>query len=120
MPDPPPPGAGPLTGVTVLDLSAVGPASRCTRLLADYGATVVKVAPVPGRGPEQAAPPPWTYAAGRGTRRARIDVRRPEGRDALLALARRADVFVESFRPGVADRLGIGYEDVRRENPAIV
>ena len=120
MPDPSPPGAGPLTGVTVLDLSAVGPASRCTRLLADYGATVVKVAPVPGRGPEQSAPPPWTYAAGRGTRRARIDVRHPEGRDALLALARRADVFVESFRPGVADRLGIGYEDVRRENPAIV
>lgn len=116
----PTPGAGPLAGVTVLDLSAVGPASRCTRLLADYGATVVKVGPVPGRGPEQTAPPGWTYAAGRGTHRARIDVRHPEGRDALLALARRADVFVESFRPGVADRLGIGYEDVRRANPAIV
>jgi alpha-methylacyl-CoA racemase len=120
MPDPAPPAPGPLSGVTVLDLSAVGPASRCTRLLADYGATVVKVSPVPGRGPEQTAPPAWAYAAGRGTRRARIDVRHPEGRDALLALAGRADVFVESFRPGVADRLGIGYDDVRRENAAIV
>ena len=44
---------GPLTGVVVLDLSSVGPAARCTRLLADYGATVVKVGPVPGQGPAQ-------------------------------------------------------------------
>jgi alpha-methylacyl-CoA racemase len=112
-------GGGPLAGITVVDLSAVGPASRCTRLLADYGAAVVKVAPVPGRGPEQAAPA-WAYAAGRGTRRACIDLRHPDGRDALLALARQADVFVESFRPGVAERLGIGYDHLRSGNPGIV
>ncbi len=112
--------AGPLAGTTVLDLSSVGPASRCTRLLADYGARVVKVAPVPGRGPEQQTPPAWAYAAGRGTHRVQIDLRHPDGRRAFLALARVADVVVESFRPGVADRLGIGYDAVRTENRGVV
>ena len=117
---PTPAAGGPLQGVTVLDLSAVGPASRCTRLLADYGAAVVKVAPVPGRGPEQQSAPEWAYAAGRGTRRLHIDLRHPDGRHALLALARGADVVVESFRPGVADRLGIGYEVLREQNAGVV
>ncbi|HTZ07885.1 MAG TPA: CaiB/BaiF CoA-transferase family protein [Acidimicrobiales bacterium] len=115
-----PRGAGPLAGVTVLDLSSVGPASRCTRLLADYGATVVKVGPVPGRGPAQTAPPFFAYSAHRGMRRVQLDVRHPDGRTAFLALAATADVVVESFRPGVVDRLGIGYEAVRDANPAIV
>lgn len=111
---------GPLAGVTVLDLSTVGPASRCTRLLADYGATVVKVGPVPGRGQAAVAPHFHAYAGGRGTRRVQVDVRDAAGRDAFLDLAGRADVVVESFRPGVVDRLGIGYEDVRARNAGIV
>jgi alpha-methylacyl-CoA racemase len=104
---------GPLAGVVVLDLSSVGPAARCTRLLADYGATVVKVGPVPGRGPAPVTPPFFAYSAHRGMRRVLLDVRDPAGRDAFLALAARADVVVESFRPGVVERLGIGYEAVR-------
>jgi len=111
---------GPLTGVVVLDLSSVGPAARCTRLLADYGAAVVKVGPVPGQGPAQVTPPFFAYSAHRGMRRVLLDVRDAEGRDAFLALAAGADVVVESFRPGVVDRLGIGYEAVAARNPAIV
>jgi alpha-methylacyl-CoA racemase len=116
------PGAsvGPLGGVVVLDLSSVGPAARCTRMLADYGATVVKIGPVPGRGPAPVVPPFYAYSAHRGMRRVHMDVRDAEGRDAFLALAARADVVVESFRPGVVDRLGIGYAAVRAVNPGIV
>lgn len=114
------PPAGPLAGVTVLDLSSVGPASRCTRLLADYGAMVVKVGPVAGRGPAPVTGPFHSYAAGRGMRRVSIDVRDEKGRDAFLALAASADVVVESFRPGVVARLSIGYDDVRQVNPGVV
>ncbi len=112
--------AGPLEGVTVLDLSSVGPASRSTRLLADYGATVVKVGPVPGRGHDAIVPAFWAYSGHRGMQRIHLDVRDPAGREAFLALAARADVVVESFRPGVVDRLEIGYEAVRAVNPAVV
>jgi alpha-methylacyl-CoA racemase len=111
---------GPLDGVTVLDLSTVGPAARATRLLADYGATVVKVGAVPGRGPGGVTPPFFAYSAGRGMRRVQLDVRHPDGLEAFLALAAGADVVVESFRPGVVDRLGIGYERLRALNPGIV
>ncbi len=111
---------GPLAGVVVLDLSSVGPAARCTRLLADYGATVVKVGPVPGQGPAPVTPPFFAYSAQRGMRRVQIDVRDEEGRDVFLALAAGADVVVESFRPGVVDRLGIGYEAVRTVNDAVI
>ena len=112
--------SGLLGGRRVLDLSTVGPAARCTRLLADYGADVVKVGPVPGRGPQATTPPAFAYAGGRGTRRISLDLRHEDGRDAFLALAQQADVVVESFRPGVVDRLGIGYEAVRAQNPGVV
>jgi alpha-methylacyl-CoA racemase len=138
-----PPAA--LEGVTVLDFSTVGPASRCTRILADYGARVVKIgAPASQRarvrdgapgtrarsepqasgghrfGGVQIEPAWWAYGAARGWLRARIDLKAPEGRAALLRLATRADVVVESFRPGVADRLGIGYRAVAEANPRVV
>jgi len=113
-------GAGPLDGISVLDLSSVGPASRCTRLLADYGAEVTKVGPVPGRGGPAVAPPPWAYSGGRGTRRLQVDLRQPAGVEAFLTLCQSADVVVESFRPGVAERMGIGYGSVSRRNPRIV
>jgi alpha-methylacyl-CoA racemase len=110
----------PLGGTIVLDLSTVGPAARCTRLLADFGALVVKIGPVPGRGPAATEPPFFTYGAGRGYKRAKLDIRDDEGREAFLALATKADVVVESFRPGVVARLGIGYDDVAARNPGIV
>jgi alpha-methylacyl-CoA racemase len=111
---------GPLRGVTVLDLSTVGPAARCTRLLADYGATVVKVGAVAGRGAEPLQPPFYAYSGSRYLLRTSVDLKDPEGRAAFLALVATADVVVESFRPGVVDRLGIGFEDLSAVNPGII
>lgn len=111
---------GPLAGTTVLDLSTVGPATRCSRLLADYGARVVKVGPPPRAGATPLVPPFHAYSGQRGQQRAQIDLRSERGRAAFLRLAAAADVVLESFRPGVVDRLGVGYEAVRAVNPGIV
>jgi alpha-methylacyl-CoA racemase len=117
-PSPSPPG--PLSGVTVLDLSTVGPAARCTRLLADYGALVVKVGPVPSADASPIEPQFFAYSGHRGMRRVLVDLKDDDGREAFLALASAADVVVESFRPGVVDRLGIGYDAVSARNPGVV
>jgi alpha-methylacyl-CoA racemase len=110
--------AGPLAGVKVLDLSVVGPGARCGRVLADYGASVVKVS-APGR--QSIADLAFhAYAGHRGMRRVQVDLRSGAGRAAFLRLAADADVVLESFRPGVVDRLGIGYDDLRAVNPTIV
>jgi alpha-methylacyl-CoA racemase len=109
-----------LDGVTVLDFSTVGPAARCARILADYGARVVKIGAPPRQAGVQIEPAWWSYGASRGMLRARIDLKAPEGRDAFLALAARADVVLESFRPGVVERLGIGFRAVAERNPRIV
>jgi alpha-methylacyl-CoA racemase len=109
-----------LSGITVLDLSTVGPAARCTRLLADYGARVVKVGPVPGADAAPIEPPFFAYSGHRGMGRVLLDLKNDDGRAAFLALAAAADVVVESFRPGVVDRLGIGYEAVAARNRGIV
>jgi alpha-methylacyl-CoA racemase len=118
-PTPAGPG-GPLSGITVLDLASVGPAARCTRLLADYGASVVKVGAVPGRGAAPIQPPFYAYSGSRYLRRTAIDLKEPEGRQVFLALVATADVVVESFRPGVMDRLRIGYTQLREVNPRII
>jgi len=104
----------------VLDLSSVGPAARATRLLSDYGARVVKVGPVPGRAGVATVPPADAYSGHRGMRRVLLDLKADGGRDAFLDLARGSDVVVESFRPGVVERLGISYEAVRAVNERIV
>jgi alpha-methylacyl-CoA racemase len=107
-----------LSGITVLDLSTVGPGSRCTAMLRDLGARVVKVlAPA---GAKRIDPPFFAYGAHRRMSRVRIDLRAPSGRDAFLRLAAASDVVVESFRPGVAARLGIGYDDVRARSERVV
>ena len=109
-----------LAGITVLDLSSVGPASRCSRILADYGASVVKVGPPPRKSGVQIQPPYWSYSAGRGMRRLQIDLKADDGRAAFLRLAAKAQVVIESFRPGVAARMKIGWDDLRAINPRIV
>jgi alpha-methylacyl-CoA racemase len=109
-----------LDGITVLDLASVGPAARTSRWLADYGARVVKVGPPPRRGGKQITPPFYAYGGHRGMQRVMLDLKAPAGRDAFLALAARADVVIESFRPGVVERLGIGDAAVRAANPRIV
>jgi len=112
--------AGHLAGCTVLDLASVGPAARASRILADYGATVVKVGPTSQKGGVQIRPPYYSYGAGRGMQRVRIDLKAERGKAAFLGLAGGADVVIESFRPGVAARMGVGYEDVRRANERII
>ena len=109
-----------LDGVTVLDLASVGPAARASRWLADYGANVIKVGAVPARGAVQITPPFYSYSAHRRMKRLLLDLKAAAGREAFLALADRADVVIESFRPGVVDRLGIGYAAVSERNPRIV
>jgi alpha-methylacyl-CoA racemase len=111
---------GPLAGTVVLDFSTVGPATRCSRLLADYGARVVKVGAPPTAGATPIVPPFHAYSGQRGLERAQFDLKSPTGREAFLRLAATADVVLESFRPGVVDRLGIGYGVVRAVNPGIV
>jgi alpha-methylacyl-CoA racemase len=110
----------PLAGVTVLDLSTVGPGTRCTRILADYGAAVIKVGVPPKKSGLQTQPAFWTYSANRGMQQVRIDLKDAGGKTAFLALVRRADVVVESYRPGVMARLGLGYDDLRSANPRII
>jgi alpha-methylacyl-CoA racemase len=110
----------PLDGVTVLDLSTVGPGTRCTRILADSGARVVTVGVPPKKAGLQVQPAVWSYSASRGMQQVRIDLKDPDGKNAFLALVRDADVVLESFRPGVIARLGLGFDDLRAANPRII
>ncbi|HKK51381.1 MAG TPA: CaiB/BaiF CoA-transferase family protein, partial [Myxococcota bacterium] len=109
-----------LDGITVLNLGSVGPAARAARSLADYGARVVQIAPVSKKGGLQTKPVYHTYGAGRGFERMRIDLKSEPGREALFRLAEKSDVVIESYRPGVVDRLGIGWESMRARNPRLV
>jgi alpha-methylacyl-CoA racemase len=109
-----------LQGVTVLDLASVGPAARTSRWLADYGARVVKIGPPPKQSGVQIVPPFYAYSGHRGMERVLLDLKSDPGRAAFLRLAARADVVIESFRPGVMDRLGLGDDHVRAVNPRIV
>jgi len=124
----------PLGDVRVLDLSRLLPGGFCSLLLADLGADVIKVedtaagdyvrwAP-PFYGPEELQPSGTRSALylslNRGKRSVRLDLKSDAGRDAFLRLARSADVVLESFRPGVLDRLGVGYDALRSVNPGIV
>jgi crotonobetainyl-CoA:carnitine CoA-transferase CaiB-like acyl-CoA transferase len=108
-----------LSGLRVLDLTRLLPGGFCSLLLADFGADVIKVEDT-GAGDYVRADPPAFHALNRGKRAVSIDLKNPQGRDAFLHLSTRADVVLESFRPGVMDRLGVGYERLREENPRLV
>lgn len=117
----------PLAGVTVLDCSTFVTGGFCTLILAHLGADVIKIEP-PGRGdPLRASGPPFRaghsayfLTVNSGKRSAAINLKHADGRALLLDLCATADVFVENFRPGTADRLGVGAEAVRARNPALV
>jgi crotonobetainyl-CoA:carnitine CoA-transferase CaiB-like acyl-CoA transferase len=110
----------PLSGLRVLDLSWLLPGPFFTGMLADLGADVLKVER-PGDGDYTRSLLPGMFTlVNRGKRSAVVDLRTDEGLATVLRLAERADVFVEGFRPGVVDRLGVGYEAVRAINPGIV
>jgi alpha-methylacyl-CoA racemase len=124
----------PLEDVRVLDLTRLLPGGFCTLLLADLGADVIKVEDT-GQGDYVRWAPPYygseeqtplgTRSAiylslNRNKRSVRLDLKQERGRQALIKLAETADVLVESFRPGVLDKLGAGYEVLRQANPALV
>ena len=109
-----------LDSITVLDLASVGPAARTSRWLADYGARVVKVGPPPKHSGVQIVPPFYAYSGHRDMERVLLDLKALAGRDAFLRLAERADVIIESFRPGAMARLGLGYDDVRAVNASVI
>lgn len=106
-----------LRNVTVLDLATVGPAARASRWLADYGARVVKVSSTHR---SQIVPPFYAYSAHRGMDRVELDLSTPDGVEQFMTLAEEADVVIESFRPGVMAKMGLGYTDVRARNARIV
>ncbi len=121
----------PLDGVRVLDLSRLLPGGFCSLLLADFGADVVKVedtgmgdyvrwAEPKVDGVEGSAASALFLALNRNKRSIRLDLKSEAGREVLARMARDADVLLESFRPGVLDRLGVGYEALREVNPALV
>jgi crotonobetainyl-CoA:carnitine CoA-transferase CaiB-like acyl-CoA transferase len=121
----------PFEGLKVLDLSRLLPGGFCSLLLADFGADVVKVedtgmgdyirwSPPAFEGAEETAKSALFLSLNRGKRSVRIDLKSEAGREVLLRLVRDADVLLESFRPGVLDRLGVGYERLKQENPRLV
>lgn len=124
----------PLEGIKALDLSRLLPGPACTLMLADYGADVLKVEDV-GLGDYIRWWPPFygeekdddsgtrsaSYLAlNRSKRSIRVDLKKESGREVLLKLAREHDVLVESFRPGVMDKLGVGFERLKQVNPGLV
>jgi crotonobetainyl-CoA:carnitine CoA-transferase CaiB-like acyl-CoA transferase len=116
----------PLNGIRVLDLSRLLPGPFLTLVLADLGAEVIKVEDL-GAGDYLRYVPPHVGELGvqfaalnRSKKGVLLDLKGPSGRDALLKLAETTDVVVENFRPGVMDRLGLGYEALRARNPGIV
>ena len=111
------PSEPPLRGVRVLDLSRLLPGPVCTQHLADLGADVVKVEDT---GAGDYAPPALRAIVNRNKRGLQLDLKQPEGAEALLRLARDADVLIEGFRPGAMAGLGLGYDTVAAVNPRIV
>jgi alpha-methylacyl-CoA racemase len=116
----------PLAGVRVLDLSTLVPGPLATLILADAGATVIKIER-PGTGDELRLSEPRLAGGSvvygmlnRGKRAYAVDLKDPGQRERVLKLAGSCDVVVEQFRPGVADRLGLGYDAVRAANPGVV
>jgi len=110
----------PLTGTRVLDLSRLLPGPYCTMLLADLGADVVKVEE-PGRGDYMRDLIPGIFqAVNRNKRSIVLDFKQSDTQNVVQKLAERTDIFVESFRPGVAERLGLGYSRMKEINPGII
>jgi alpha-methylacyl-CoA racemase len=120
-----------LDGLRILDLTRLLPGGFCSLMLADFGADVIKVedtgmgdyirwSPPYYEGAHESARSALFLALNRGKRSIRLDLKHDRGQEVLLALARDADILIESFRPGVLDRLGVGYERLEKENPGLI
>jgi crotonobetainyl-CoA:carnitine CoA-transferase CaiB-like acyl-CoA transferase len=121
------PSSGPLTGVRILDLSRILSGPFATMIFADLGADVIKLEnPRTGDDTREWAPPyqgdqsAYFLSVNRNKRGIAVDLKTAQGREIALRLVDRADVLVESFRPGTAARLGLGYDDLRARNPGLI
>ncbi len=111
---------GPLSGIVVLDLTRLLPGAVAAQQLVDWGAEVVKIEQ-PGTGDYARTMNPAVFArTNSGKKSVAIDLKAPQGREALLALARQADVLIEGFRPGVMTRLGLSFEELHAMNKRLI
>ncbi len=118
---------GPLRGLKVVDLTHVMAGPTCTLMLADMGADVIKIEKMPGGDDTRRSVPPRIgeesaafMMMNRNKRGIALDLKTKGGAEVLRRLARSADVLVENFGPGVMERLGFGYEDLKKDNPGLI
>ncbi|MGP3533982.1 CaiB/BaiF CoA transferase family protein [Microbacterium sp. RD1] len=116
---------GPLAGVRVLDFTRFMQGPYATRIFADLGAEVIKVERPGGEWDRRLRVSPSGFAGffhglNRGKKSMAVDITTPEGRDGVLRVAAEVDIVIENFRPGVMDRLGLGYDHVRAVNPRVI
>src|SRR4029077_20627983 len=110
---------GPLEGVKILEIAGIGPGPFAAMMLADMGADIIRVDRAQSvMGGDAAAPP--ADVLNRGRRSIGIDLKNPDGVEALLELVEHADALIEGFRPGVCERLGIGPDVCLARNPKLV
>lgn len=116
----------PLTGIKVLDLSRILSGPFCTMILADFGCDVIKVE-APGGDPSRVAgifrtgqENPYFVNMNRNKRGLVVNLKTEQGREIILKMVQWADVLVENFRPGVMERLGLGYENLKKVNPRLI
>jgi alpha-methylacyl-CoA racemase len=110
---------GPLNGLRIIELASIGPGPMCAMLLADMGADVVRIDRTEPSG--LGVPMDKRFeVSGRSRRSVALDLKAPAGRDAVLRLIDKADMLIEGFRPGVAERLGLGPADCHARNPGLV
>ena len=116
---------GPLEGVKIIDLTSMISGPMGAMILADQGAEVIKVEPLAGEQLRHMAAPhngvnaPF-YSCNRGKKSLAIDLKSEEGKEVLLKLVKESDVFMQNFRPGTTDRMGFGYEELRKINPNLI
>jgi len=117
---------GPLEGIRVLDMTWALAGPFCTMLLCDLGAEVIKVENPEGGDPSRRNFPfiegisSYFLSVNRGKKSITVNLQHPQGKEVILGLAKKSDVMVENFRPGVLDRLGLGYAAVKEVNPKII
>jgi len=110
---------GPLEGVRIIEIAGIGPGPFCAMMLADMGADVIRVDRADRVRPAD-SDAPSADVMNRGRRSIAVDLKKPEGVEVVLALAETADGLIEGFRPGVAERLGIGPDECSARNPRLV